>query len=450
MNKFEKILLTLFFIELFVGGGGRLIDFGILSIRQALFFLLILTYAVRIFKEKAIFNKNINTFFRFTPVTIGIYILIIWFVISSLVGIMHHHPTGAVVTDFLRVVFFVVYFPLAYYVSKERYQVERIINILKYSALAVSFFTIIITLLGKTVFISNFYVFYNFMNSIMNDDLFFRPSNSVFYKSQFFVLIGLVISLNDLLNIKYSKIDIAIIIFGSISLIWSETRGFLLSFMLSVLMILILEVKVIVDPIKGLSQKIKSLIKSRSFIKKIVILLIILLAVPSLYNYMTLARFQTAKVEEIPQAKAEVKQDKKVKEKVNDESVNARVKFISASKAILIHPTNLILGTGYGTTIAGRITGIEMSFLDILVEQGLIGLTLWVFLFFLVYYNFYKAYKKGLKLSALDISLMSAFMGILLLTNINPFINNPIGISFFILLLVVSQNRKESAPKGEI
>ena len=45
MNKFEKILLTAFFIELFIGGGGRLIDFGFLSfIRQALFILLILTF----------------------------------------------------------------------------------------------------------------------------------------------------------------------------------------------------------------------------------------------------------------------------------------------------------------------------------------------------------------------------------------------------------------------
>ena len=32
MNKFERILLTIFFIELFVGGGGRLIDFGVVSI----------------------------------------------------------------------------------------------------------------------------------------------------------------------------------------------------------------------------------------------------------------------------------------------------------------------------------------------------------------------------------------------------------------------------------
>ena len=62
MNKFEKILLTLLFIELFIGGGGRLIDFGLLSIRQVLFIILLLTFVYRIFKNKAFFNKEVNTF----------------------------------------------------------------------------------------------------------------------------------------------------------------------------------------------------------------------------------------------------------------------------------------------------------------------------------------------------------------------------------------------------
>ncbi len=67
MNKFEKILLTVFFIEIFVGGGGRLIDFGVFSIRQALFFLLILALVIRIIKGKEYLNKEVNTFIRFNP-----------------------------------------------------------------------------------------------------------------------------------------------------------------------------------------------------------------------------------------------------------------------------------------------------------------------------------------------------------------------------------------------
>ncbi|MCL6572527.1 MAG: hypothetical protein K6T88_12730, partial [Bacillus sp. (in: Bacteria)] len=65
-------------------------------------------------------------------------------------------------------------------------------------------------------------------------------------------------------------------------------------------------------------------------------------------------------------------------------------------------------------------------------------------------YNYYVAYKKGHKLTTFDVSLMAVFVGILLLTNINPFINNPIGISFFLVLLVVSQNKKELSINEEL
>lgn len=450
MNKFEKILLTVFFVEVFVGGGGRLIDFGVLSIRQVLFLLLILTFCFRIIKEKAIFNKEINTFFRFNPLTIGVYLLIGWFVLSALIGYFNGHPVSIIVMDFFRVSYFIVYFPLAYYISKERFSLNRIVTILKYSAFAVAIFTITVSLLGKTIFSNNFAPFYDFMGTMMNDDLFFRPSNSVFYKSHLFVVIGLVLSLNAVLSKKYTKIDIANIILCSYSALLSETRGFLLAFMVSILIIIALDTKVIIDPVKGFMGKVRKLMQSRDMLKKITILLVVFVSVPFLYKYMTLERFEEEVVieeNENPSSDSaneeEFNQHGEVETEINDISVNARIDFINDSKDILLNsPENFIIGTGYGTEIDGRLNGIEMSFLDILVEQGLIGLLLWGFLFLIVFYNYYMVYKKGGTLSSLEISLMSAFFGLLLLTNINPFINNPIGISFMVILLIVSQNRK--------
>lgn len=456
MNKFEKILLTIFFIELFVGGGGRLIDFGILSIRQVLFILLIVVFLIRIIKSKAFFDRNINTFFRITPLTIGIYLLIASFLASTIIGYINGNSLSIIVMDFFRVSFFAAYFPLAYYISEQRFSSNRIITILKYSALAVAIFTITISLLGKTVFSNNFAPFYNFMNTIMNDDLFFRPSNSVFYKSHLFVVMGLVISLNAVLSKKFTKIDIAILFFCSISAIWSETRGFLLAFMISILVILIMDTKLIIDPVKGLKRKIGSLFSTKQFLTKCILLIIIFISVPALYNYMTLERFQEEVVVETPteteegttskNAGSHENVNKEVKKEVNDISVNARLSFILDSKDILFsNPTNLIIGSGYGTEIDDRLYGIEMSFLDILVEQGLIGLFLWFYLFALIYWNYYSVYKREHTLKTIDISLMAAFMGLLLLTNINPFINNPIGITFFLIVLIISQNRKEQA-----
>jgi hypothetical protein len=450
MNRFEKILLTVFFVELFIGGGGRLIDFGILSIRQVLFLLLLVTFFYRIAKEKAVFDRSLNTFIRINPVTVGVYVLIIWFGASAVIGFMNGHPVSIIVMDFLRVSFFALYFPLAYYVSEDRFTLSRIIKLLKYSSLIVAIFTIMVDLLGKTIFAADFYPFYTFMNWIMNDDLYFRPSNSVFYKSHFFVLIALILSLNDILNKKYSKIDIAIVILASVSVLWSETRGFLLAFMISILTIIILDVKVLMDPIKGLANKLRKLLHSQQFIKKFVISIAVLIAVPFLFNYMTLERFEVAG-NDPNYSNQGIDSDANTGKstEVDDISVNARMEFILASKEILVKPSNLILGLGYGSGVAGRTDGLEMSFLDILLEQGLIGLAIWGFLFLIVFINYFIAYKRGYKITNLDISLMAAFMGVLLLTNINPFINNPIGISFFLILLVVSQAKKESRSKEE-
>nr|WP_295972279.1 O-antigen ligase family protein [uncultured Bacillus sp.] len=446
MNRFEKILLTVFFVEIFIGGGGRLIDFGLVSIRQVLFLLLLGTFIFRIIKEKAIFNKEINTFFRFNPVSIGIYVLIAWFCVSSLVGFINGNPLGAIVTDFLRVSYIVLFFPLAYYIAKDRFPLQRIITLLKYSAIVVSIFTITVSILGKTIFAADFYHFWKFMNTIMNDDLFFRPSNSVFYKSHFFVLIGIILAFNDLLHKKYSKLNTVLIIVGSISVLWSETRGFLLAFMVSIIMIILFDIKIIVDPIKGFANKCKQLLKTKDFIKRLVISLLVIMVVPFLFENMTLERFGTD-VTQSHKYSDDEKKDKKYKEEVDDVSVNKRMEFIEDSIHILSKPANLIIGTGYGSEIAGRITGIEMSFLDILVEQGIIGLAIWGCLFLIVYYNYHVSYKRGQRVSSLDVALLAAFMGVLLLTNINPFINNPIGISFFLVLLIISQQRKEISIK---
>lgn len=455
MNKFEKILLTLFFVELFVGGGGRLIDFGFLSIRQVLFILLIMTFVVRIISQKAIFDNRVNTFFRFNPLTIGVYLLIASFAFSGAIGLINDHALSDIITDFFRVSFFAAYFPLAYYIAEDRFSKDRVISLLKYSAVAVSIFTLVIAILGKTIFSADFAPYYYFINGFMNDDLYFRPSNSVFYKSHIFVLIAVIISLNAVLDKKFTKLDVVTLILGSISVLWSETRGFLLAFMISVITIVLLDARIVTQPIKGFSEKIRTMFTSKKFLRKMIISACIVVAVPFMFQYMTLERFET----ETPQKeelhketgkKASGEKKKKPETEVNDISVNTRVEDILEARKLLSDPVHLIMGLGYGTEIGGRVTGIEMSMLDILVEQGLVGLAVWLMLCLLVFYNYHVVHQKRKSISTLEISLMAAFMGMLLLTNINPFINNPLGIGFFLFILIVSQNRKEKESNGEL
>ncbi|MGG7619617.1 hypothetical protein [Bacillus coreaensis] len=428
MNTFEKMWLTVFFVELFIGGGGRLIDFGFLSIRQVLFIGLILIFLIRIMKEKAYLNMEVNTFFRMDPISIGVYLLIASFLFSAVNGFINGNPPSIIVMDFFRVSLIVAYFPLAFYVSEKRFSKDRIIQLLKKSAFLVAIFTIMIALLGKTVFSANFDEYKDFWKSIMNDDLLFRLSHSVFYKSHFFVLIGLVLSLNDVLSKRFTKLDVFNIVLGSLSIFWSDTRGLSIALMASIFLIVVIDLLVFIQPIIGWKNKFIAAVRNGELIKKTIVLIVITISVPILYHYTTLERF----------AQTENSIDSG---EVQDTSVGARVEFLLDAKRILLDgPAPFLIGEGYGTSIAGRIDGIEMSFLDIWIEQGAIGLMVWLFLCFIVFYNYYHAYRTGEKLSTLDRSLLGAFFGMLLLTNINPFINNPIGMLFFILMLIFSNH----------
>ncbi len=126
-------------------------------------------------------------------------------------------------------------------------------------------------------------------------------------------------------------------------------------------MIIVLDIKLETDPINGIKQKLKKLIQSRQFIKKTVILILVAVSVPFLYQNMTLQRFEETKPTPDYFPDQSNLEDLEKAAEVNDVSVNSRMEFIKDSKDILLsNPMNLIIGTGYGMEIAGRTSGIEM------------------------------------------------------------------------------------------
>ncbi|MDW5523704.1 O-antigen ligase family protein [Carnobacterium maltaromaticum] len=438
MNRFEKLLISAFFIELAIGGGGRLLEFGPLSIRQLLFVLLLVTFFYRIIRTKNIFNSEVNTFFSKDTTTIAMYLLLVWIVVSTAIGVLNHHPVSVIAMDMFRVSFLGLYFPLAYYISNERYKKEWIIEIIKWGALFGALLTIGIDITGKFILTNNFGDFYVWINNLFQDDLFFRPSRGVFYKSHLFIMFGLIISFHQILNKKWSFINVANVLLCTISIIWSETRGLLIAFLGATFFIACIDSYIFVRPIKGLYSKLKKSF-SRPNVQKIIACMAVLIIVPIFYTQMTQARFPADDATQLNH-NLSTKRKKEIS-KENDVSVATRVYLLDESKKILTaSPKNLIFGTGYGTKIGNRLTGIEMSFLDIWVEQGIIGVILWISVCMLIFLNFNKAYKINLYIDNDNIGIMACAIALLLLTNINPFINNPIGIGFVLFALVVSRN----------
>lgn len=95
---------------------------------------------------------------------------------------------------------------------------------------------------------------------------------------------------------------------------------------------------------------------------------------------------------------------------------------------------SLLLGHGLGTTIGDR-TRIEESYLEILHQQGLLGLLFWFSVLALLARDYLRASRRGREATALPFLLGALYVFIESATN--PFLTNPIGMSMVLVSLVV-------------
>ena len=99
-----------------------------------------------------------------------------------------------------------------------------------------------------------------------------------------------------------------------------------------------------------------------------------------------------------------------------------------------ITPLSLIIGHGFGCGVPVRTIHMENAFLEIFHKQGLIGLFLWSYLLYkiVVFYKhvpfIYKSIASVYMIGTVGIYVQSLF---------NPYLTNPIGMSFVLLSFVV-------------
>ncbi len=437
MNKFERFLLTACFIELFVGGGGRFLEVGPFSLRQIIFILILVTYGLRIIFTKGLLDPKINKFISFNIGSIGIYLLLFWCLVSSVIGLAHGNAFSTIFTDFFRISYLLMYFPIAYYFTEGFMKKELIFRILLWSGLAVAILTVSIDICGKFIFKDNFLDFYNFINNVFSNDMFFRPSRGVFYKSHLYVLFAVLISIQSIYRKKAGFLEAAMVLLGLVSIVFSETRGLIYALMFGVVALTIVDFVHVSRFVKGVANKAKVL-GSKEFVPKLVICVSLVFLTPYLSKSMVMARFTEDTKQVTPSQHNQDKEDPVER----DESTNYRVMLLQESRDIVTSsPATFMFGAGYGTKIGPAEQVIEISGVDILVEQGLIGLGIWIFVCLIIYINYFKIYRLGAELTDIDCSIIACMTAIGFLTNVNPFINNPIGIGFLVFAIVCSQVR---------
>lgn len=442
ITKFEKCLLFLLFFELFAGGGGRFFAFGPLSIRQFLFILLFITFAIRFIRSRDT-RKEILSYFSPPKLAVVIvpFLLGAWILVSAFIGIAHHNAISLVATDVLRVIYLITILPLIYYVGEKRFSRKNLVTTLMVAGLVISIITITIGLIGKSMNVDSFYYFYQDINHLFPADLYFRPSRGVFHKSHFLVLFAVIVASVNIIERNAPKLQYFVLLFGSISLILSETRGLFIGYAIGLFVYILTNLVIYI-----FGDRTSLVINKKMMVRRIVFLVIALSVTGFFFKNSTIARFSNDEPSTSIRNKNKNHRQRRPPEEINDESFNVRILLMNQSlKIIESSKTNALLGNGYGTVIAKRKGAIEMSLVDIWVEQGIVGVVLWVSFTLLPLYYYFRYFLIRKRLDNLSIALMACTLAMLAITNINPFLNSPIGMGFLVPVIVLAFKRFNSA-----
>ena len=136
-----------------------------------------------------------------------------------------------------------------------------------------------------------------------------------------------------------------------------------------------------------------------------------------------------------------------------DRSESNRVRIVTLNQ--VLGRTNLattIVGDGFGFGVPERPEHMEIVPLEIFLKQGLIGLCWWGALFTTLIVRFRSALRQGNAELAYPFFLSSVFIAVESCTN--PFINNPIGMTFVTLALtclsILGSKDTAGEPAGDI
>lgn len=372
MRGLLKILFILTLLELFLGGGGRVFEIGAATLRMILFFFNMLIIGVLYFSRKRIPKYVV-------VLTFSALVILLFY---SFLGWINGAEFTLIAEDVKPLSYFFSILFFSYYIdSNER--VQLVVSLIKGSSLVMAITYILIQVLfifGKI----DFFSFYEYANTqISPSDFIFRGTGGLFfYKGFLYMIVGLIFWIHSS-NSKRKGLAILIIISA---MILTGTRGFILMFGL----------------LYALFYGVPLLLKMNL---KIIILASFLI-LGSVYFF---GNFELG--------------DKNLSDSIRVQQL--------VQVAEMINPLSFFIGHGFGVGVPIRPVHMEIGYLETFHKQGILGLMLWG-LFLLLLYN---AYVKRKNFTEIRKSFFLGVLFVIMLSTTNPFFNNPIGISMFMIAL---------------
>lgn len=206
-----SFLFAIIIIEIVVGGSGRLIDIGPVSLKMILFILGMLAFILSIKK----LGKNIIS-------TLQLF-LTICLLLGISIGLLNGAELSLLFEDVKPLIFF--YLISYFYISIQDVQdFLKLINYIKYGALAMSIIHLFVVIL-LYLHIMDFSRFYEQQSE--GSEIMFRNEVLFFYKGFLYLCIGFFFLL-----LSNKKIDRLLSILPFISICLTLTRGFIFSTLL--------------------------------------------------------------------------------------------------------------------------------------------------------------------------------------------------------------------------
>ena len=373
-----RMLLKLFYItliaELFLGGGGRLTEIGSNTLRMYLFSTAL---CLMLLPQ---FWRRVGADVRLAFGMVALFFLV--HLPGLIFGLVRGVDANVVFVELQPLMYFMMAPFFAQVLSKKQY-VELTSNFVRDAGLLLAS-AFIITLLCILIGLLDFSITYNVLNS--TGEFMFRGVDGLFfYKGFLYLCIALIFILAK--NESYRNLSIILV---SSAIILTLTRGFMLSTMIAASLFFFLT---------G-NRKALALMVMTSIIVAAMVL-----------GYLPFETILTRK-------------DGDFSDHIRYADIDFMLKNVDA--------LSLIFGNGFGALISDSRLNIENSFLWIWWKIGLAGLLFWFSPLMLCYIAF-----KRIPASSINFSLGCAYFCAVILIYIqsatNPYLNNPIGLSFVLI-----------------
>ncbi len=372
MRTLLKIIFAITLLELFVGGGGRIFEIGPITLRMVLFFLNMVLVALLYLERGKIPAYTIVLCFA------ALIILVFY----SFLGWVNGAPLRLIAEDIKPLSYFFCVLFFGYYIDSEE-RVRLVVSLLKKSSLfmALAYISIqVLFYLGKIPFLP----FYEYVNTQVSEtDFSFRGLEGLFfYKGFMYMVVGLIFWIHS----PGSKRKSLAILIITAAMILTGTRGFILMF----------------GFVYALFYGIPLLLKLN--IKMLILAAVVVFG--SIFFFGS--------------------------RDIGDKDLSDSIRVQQATQVVQdIDPLSFFIGHGFGNGVQIRPVHMEIAYLETFHKQGVLGLCLWG-LFFLVLYN---AYMRKSNFPAIRKAFFLSLLFMVLLSVTNPFFNNPIGISLFMISL---------------